>query len=75
MPRRVVQARLRESLERSEDGGERRAHLVAHVGDEVASDLLEAADLGDVGEERYGATRLAVHGRDRDRQRPSVVAR
>ena len=53
--RRVLARRALQGVDEAGDGGERRAQLVADIGDEVGAHLLDAADRGEI-----------VHGDDDD---------
>ena len=56
------------------DGGQRRAQLVRDVGDEVAADLIGAAQVGDVVEDEHGAAAGGDHRRDARDERAADVA-
>ena len=56
----VVQAALDERLDEALDGGDGGAKLVAGVGHEVAADVFQPAELGDVAQDDDHADRVVA---------------
>ena len=55
--------RIAQGLDVSPDGGERRAQLVRHVGDEIPANLIRALQVGDVVQDEHRSMAVRIRNR------------